>query len=213
MSHSIVNEVFEGLKEKQMMVLGIISESVIEELKSWKNAKAFNGHYEIYVNQNMIVIVDRLSNKIYFVKDSEAEIIKFMKEVQDYIFSKMSNNINVPAGVEITFKIRNYKFHAKVYENEIGVSPTEVNDRIRSFLFANYVVKKKEDILKTDKKIRISIIKDGNMISIKGDTEELSDFLQKQGFQYDKERDIWKKEVNGNGTTVMANIIKSIEKI
>ena len=53
-----------------------------------KNAKAFNGHYEIYVNQNMIVIVDRFSNKIHFVKDSEAKIIKFMKEVQDYIFSK-----------------------------------------------------------------------------------------------------------------------------
>ena len=214
--NELVRQIFQALKEKQMVIINVISESIIEQVKSWKSIKLFNGHYEIYTNEDMIVIVDRIGNRFYFVKDSEGEIVKFMKKVEDYIFNVLPNSY-VPTGIEeLKFKIEGYEryeFSARVYNDELRISPYEVNKKIRSFLFDNYIVKRKEDIIPSEKRMWISILREGNVMYIKGDTEEISDFLQRLGFQFDKEQGVWKKEVSESEVKTIVDIIQAVEKI
>jgi len=145
----ILENIFAELKEKQVYPYKSSDiQSILNELNNkWKDINKqtlFQGDYEIFVKDDIIVLFDNVNKIIYFIKDNEREVVKVLRKLENYIFEKLPEIITTDKNhVEIDFN--EYKFHVNVYEKEIGVSKIEVNRFIKRFIYNNYVLKKDDE--------------------------------------------------------------------
>jgi len=197
---SQINEKFDELKEKQMISFRI---SDLKFNNGWGDkSEFFQGDYEVYVNSDMIIVFDKINDKAFLIRDKDNEIIEFMRRFEDYIFNKLpATQINEK---EFDVEFEGSKIHVTLYKNELGIDKTEINKVIRHFLYSNYIIKKDEQ-----ENFRIEIFKDKDIITVRGDTVKIKDLLKNLGFEWDKDRKVWKKK-NSNGIDTIKKILEKI---
>jgi len=193
---------FNELKEKQILVFRL-SEVELSDRGWGSKTLFFNGDYEVDVNSDMIILIDRVGDRAYLIRDKDNEIVKLLQRLEDYFFNKLPSTINNTSGSE-QVEFEGNIFHVNIYKDELGVSKKEINKAIRNFIYSNYVVKRTQQ----EESFKIEIIKKNGVVIVKGDTLKVKELLKTLGFEWDKDKKEWRKK-NGNETEVIKKMLDS----
>ena len=218
----VIQEAFSLLKEKQASIFGFSIAYTVEKLK-WKNKKMFSGDFEVFIEKDMVIIVDKVESRVFFVRDSTAEVIEFMEKLEEVVFKVIPNAD--PTSEKMEFDVNGYKIHAYVYseEGEIGVRKSEVSLLIKQFIQDNYILKKREDVKgggkpidnlkEIEKRLRVKIsVKGKNQVTIEGKTFDIRETLKKLGFKWDSVSKAWVKEAEDT-TKSINELVAELGKI
>lgn len=189
-----VANVFDKLEEREAIVYELEENNDMKEGKN--KVSFFQGDIEVY-SDSEIIIVDKVANKVYYLKDRS--VVDFIKRFEDFIFNKLPE-INI-GEKEFEVDFEGYTIHVRNYGNELGVSKTEVSRVIKRFVYKNYAVKKGNFRIEIEKK-------DGTLI-VRGDTDVLKEVLKKLGFSWNKDKKEWEKK----GTDEKEEVKKVLKEV
>jgi len=218
----VIQEAFSLLKEKQVAIYGFSIAYAVEKLP-WRKEKMFQGDFEVFIEKDMIAIVDKVESRVFFIRDSTAEVIEFMKKLEEVVFKVIPNTD--PTSEKMEFDVSGYEIHAYVYkeEGEIGVRKSEVSLTIKQFIQDNYILKKREDVKgggkpidnlkEIEKRLRVKIsVRGKNQVTIEGKTFDIRETLKKLGFKWDSVSKAWIKEAEDT-TKSINELVAELEKI
>ena len=216
-------DIFDELKEKQAESRKIDIKQLEDQLSKedeWKADKQtfFQGDYDVFVNNDMVIIIDKIANNVFFLKDNDNIIINFIQSLEDFIFNKLPEIEIAPEAKQIEAEVDGYKLYVNVYNEEAGISKMDVSKTIKRFIYNNYVVKNMKNSINTEEEqendsssFRVEIKKEKGVITVKGDTIKIKEMLKSHGFKWNKDQKCWEKK-GQDGIDIVEETINFLEE-